>query len=87
MCFRKRFGNTNSGIEGIPDCHTLRMSVRASIDGDTLRVRLSNPYGNRPLFGHCGRENGLGSRNKHSDRRGVSHVQPLAPRGRHCSHL
>jgi lysophospholipase L1-like esterase len=29
--------------------HTLRMNVRASIGGDTLRVRLSNAYGSRPL--------------------------------------
>jgi lysophospholipase L1-like esterase len=29
--------------------HTLRMNVRASIGGDTLRVRLSNAHGSRPL--------------------------------------
>jgi len=29
--------------------HTLRMNVRASLGGDTLRVRLSNAYGSRPL--------------------------------------
>ena len=29
--------------------HTLRMSIRASIGGDTLRVRLSNAYGSRKL--------------------------------------
>ena len=29
--------------------HTLRMNVRISLGGDTLRVRLSNAYGNRPL--------------------------------------
>ena len=28
---------------------TLRMNARVSIGGDTLRVRLSNAYGNRPL--------------------------------------
>src|SRR5437899_5568077 len=32
--------------------HTVRMNVRASIGGDTLRVRLSNAYGTRkPLVG------------------------------------
>ena len=29
--------------------HTLRMNIRASIGGDTLRVRLSNAYGSRKL--------------------------------------
>lgn len=29
--------------------HTLRMNVRASLGGDTLRVRLSNAHGSRPL--------------------------------------
>jgi lysophospholipase L1-like esterase len=29
--------------------HTLRMHVRASLGGDTLRVRLSNAHGSRPL--------------------------------------
>jgi lysophospholipase L1-like esterase len=29
--------------------HTLRMNVRASLGGDTLRVRLSNAHGNRKL--------------------------------------
>ena len=29
--------------------HTLRMNVRASLGGDTLRVRLSNSHGSRPL--------------------------------------
>jgi len=29
--------------------HTLRMNVRASLGGDTLRVRLSNAYGSRKL--------------------------------------
>jgi lysophospholipase L1-like esterase len=29
--------------------HTLRMNVRASLGGDTLRVRLSNAHGQRPL--------------------------------------
>jgi lysophospholipase L1-like esterase len=29
--------------------HTLRMNVRASLGGDTVRVRLSNAYGSRPL--------------------------------------
>ena len=29
--------------------HTLRMSIRASIGGDTLRVRVSNAYGSRKL--------------------------------------
>ena len=29
--------------------HTLRMNVRASIGGDTIRVRLSNAHGNRKL--------------------------------------
>jgi hypothetical protein len=29
--------------------HTVRMNVRASLGGDTLRVRLSNAYGSRPL--------------------------------------
>jgi lysophospholipase L1-like esterase len=29
--------------------HTLRMNVRASIGGDTLRIRLSNAYGGRKL--------------------------------------
>ena len=28
---------------------TLRMNARVSIGGDTLRVRLSNAYGTRPL--------------------------------------
>ena len=28
---------------------TLRMNPRVSIGGDTLRVRLSNAYGTRPL--------------------------------------
>src|SRR6266566_7396006 len=30
--------------------HTVRMNVRASIGGDTLRVRLSNAYGTRKLL-------------------------------------
>src|SRR5262249_61940150 len=30
--------------------HTLRMNVRASIGGDTLRVRLSNAHGGRKLL-------------------------------------
>src|SRR5262249_56448497 len=30
--------------------HTLRMNVRASIGGDTLRVRLSNAHGSRKLL-------------------------------------
>ena len=34
--------------------HTLRMNVRASLGGDTLRVRLSNAYGIRPLAGDGG---------------------------------
>jgi hypothetical protein len=29
--------------------HTVRMNVRASIGGDTLRVRLSNAHGSRKL--------------------------------------
>src|SRR5512132_2887225 len=29
--------------------HTLRMNPRVSIGGDTVRVRISNAYGNRPL--------------------------------------
>src|SRR5882762_10504707 len=29
--------------------HTLRMNIRASIGGDTLRVRLSNAYGSRKI--------------------------------------
>lgn len=29
--------------------HTVRMSPRVSIGGDTLRVRVSNAYGNRTL--------------------------------------
>jgi hypothetical protein len=29
--------------------HTVRMNVRASIGGDTARVRLSNAHGSRPL--------------------------------------
>src|SRR5262249_53615864 len=29
--------------------HTVRMNVRASLGGDTLRVRLSNAYGSRKL--------------------------------------
>ena len=28
---------------------TLRMTMRASLGGDTLRVRISNAYGGRPL--------------------------------------
>ena len=30
--------------------HTVRMNVRASIGGDTLRVRLSNAYGSRKIL-------------------------------------
>src|SRR6058998_2063794 len=30
--------------------HTVRMNVRSSIGGDTLRVRLSNAYGTRKLL-------------------------------------
>jgi lysophospholipase L1-like esterase len=33
--------------------HTLRMNARVSIGGDTLRVRLSNAYGTRPLLIGC----------------------------------
>ena len=29
--------------------HTLRMNIRASIGGDTVRVRLSNAYGSRKI--------------------------------------
>lgn len=33
--------------------HTLRMNARVSIGGDTIRVRLSNAYGTRPLPVGC----------------------------------
>src|SRR2546428_2781377 len=35
--------------------HTVRMNVRASIGGDTLRVRLSNAYGTRRLLAGAAR--------------------------------
>ena len=44
------WATTPAPAEGVAFSNqTLRMNARVSIGGDTLRVRLSNAYGNRPL--------------------------------------
>ena len=44
---------------------TLRMNARVSIGGDTLRVRLSNAYGVRPLTDRRGAYRRARNRRRH----------------------
>ena len=52
---------------------TLRMNARVSIGGDTLRVRLSNAYGTRPLA--------IGAAHIGAARPGAAAVVPRSDRG------
>ena len=61
------WATTPAPAEGVAFSNqTLRMNARVSIGGRTLRVRLSNAYGNRPLSigaAHIGlRANGAAAR-------------------------